>query len=36
VEDLSESHWQPPVALPPPEPLCLAALDALAALHATW
>ena len=36
VEDLSYTHWQPPLALPPFEPLCAQAIECLAALHAAW
>jgi Phosphotransferase enzyme family len=36
VEDLSETHWQPPYPLPPPDALCGEAVEALAALHGAW
>ena len=36
VEDLSHTHWQPPLALPPHEPLCEQAVRCLASLHAAW
>ena len=36
VEDLSHTHWQPPLALPPHEPLCEQTVRCLASLHAAW
>ena len=36
LEDLTDSHDQPPWPLPPPLPQCEAAVEALARLHGHW
>jgi hypothetical protein len=36
VEELAATHSQPPLLLPPTEPLCVQAVEAVARLHAAW
>jgi hypothetical protein len=36
LEDVTETHTQPPVPLPPTEAECEAVIDCVAALHARW
>jgi hypothetical protein len=36
LEDLSLTHYLPPRRYPPPEPVCVQAIDILARLHAQW
>jgi hypothetical protein len=36
MEDVSDTHTQPPYPVPPTEPHCFAAVGVLAALHAAW